>query len=873
MELLERDRFILDLARALREVEAGSGRTVLISGEAGIGKTALVQHYINAHRSTARILWGACEALFTPRPLGPLYDIARQTRSNLSELLSAQASRATIFSALLDELQRSAPLAIIVIEDVHWADEATLDMIKFLSRRIHQLPSLLIITHRDDELGAHHPLRSVLGDLPGASVTRLRLPALSEAAVIALAKQAQHSVEGLYAATGGNPFFVTEVLASHEQGVPATIRDAVLARAARLSSGARAVLDLASVVPAYVERWLLDTISPFDSALLDECVESGMLWLDNTQLAFRHELARIAVEDSLSPARRQSLHAQVLEALMTRATAQIPLSRLVHHATHAANGSVLVRFALAAAREAISLGAHREAVSQYATALNFAEQLGAEERANVLEDYAYQCYLTDRIDEAIHARLKALEIWRELSQHEKEGPTLRWLSRLSWFLGKKVDADAYASQAVGILERLPPGSELAMAYSNRAHLAMLVDETAATVEWGQRAIALAEKLGNSEIVAHALNNIGSALLNAGDRNGQTQLEKSLHISLTHGFEEHAARAYANLASCCVKFRVYADAMRYLNDGLQYCLDHDLDAWSLCMLVWRARCRLEQGYWQEAAEEASTVLNRSHVSTVFRIPALVTLARVRTRRGDPHVTELLDEARDLAMPTGELTCIAPVAAARAEAAWLSGEREQCAAAVRGAFELAVSHTNPWERGELSYWMWRAGELAHPPPMIAAPFAHHMASDWRAAASAWTQLGCPYERAMALADGDEAAQRAALEIFVQLDAGPAADIVRQKLRAQGVRSIPRGPRPTTRDNPAGLTARQMEVLTLMTEGLQNTEIATRLSTSPKTVDHHVSAVLAKLNVRSRAQAVIAAHQMGILPPQYRQSHEPK
>ena len=152
MELLERDRFIRDLARALHEVEAGYGRTVLISGEAGIGKTALVQQFINAHRRTARILWGACEALFTPRPLGPLYDIARQTRSNLSQLLSAQASRATIFSAFLDELQRSAPLAIIVIEDVHWADEATLDMIKFLGR-IHQLPSLLVITYRDGRGG------------------------------------------------------------------------------------------------------------------------------------------------------------------------------------------------------------------------------------------------------------------------------------------------------------------------------------------------------------------------------------------------------------------------------------------------------------------------------------------------------------------------------------------------------------------------------------------------------------------------------------------------------------------------------------------------------------------------------------------------
>ena len=872
MQLLERDQFVAIMTSALRDVEAGSGRMVLVTGEAGIGKTTLVRQFAERHSKDAHILWGACEALFAPRPLGPFHDIARQTRGSLAELLNAEASRARIFSAFLDEIQYATPIAMVVIEDVHWADEATLDAIKFLGRRIHQIPALLIITYRDDELGAQHPLRFVLGDLPGGSVIRLQLPSLSEAAVAALAEQAHHSAEGLYRATGGNPFFVTEVLACDEQGIPITVRDAVLARVARLSPGAREVLELASVVPARVERWLLDSVGPFDSVLLDECVDCGMLRLDNASVAFRHDLARMAVEDNLSPARRQHLHAQVLAALTSRKAGEIALSRLAHHARHSGDREAVLRFAPLAAKQAASLGAHREAVSHYAAALDYADRLPPEERAELLENYAYESYLTEQIEEAIKARQGALEIWRELSRPAKVGHSLRWLSRLFWWVGKNAEADAYAAQAVSVLERLPPDSELAMAYSNCAQLYMVADETAKAREWGQRAIVLAEQLGNNEILVHALNNVGTALMSIGETGGKAQVEKSLQIALANGFEEHAARAYTNLASIYVRKRAYADAMRYLRDGLRYTLERDLDSMAWYMVAWRARCHLEQGYWQEATDDAQMVLSRARVPPISKIHALVVLALVHLRKGDPDADALLDEARDLAMPTGEIQRIAPVLAACAEYAWLNGDLGRCLAGARRGFELATTHRNVWELDEFSFWMWRGGGLVEPPPGIATPFALQMTGQWQAAAGAWEQLGCPYEQAMALADGDEAGQRAALQILVPLGAAPLAEFVRQKLRARGARGIPRGPRPTTRENPVGLTMRQMEVLTLMAEGLHNTEIANQLSTSPKTVGHHVSAVLAKLNVRSRAEAVIAAHQLSLIS-QDRESHDTK
>ena len=304
MELLERDQDFEQLALLWRSATTGQGRTVLISGEAGIGKTALVEQFVSQHLQVARSLWGACDALFTPRPLGPLYDMAAQTQGALSKLLQRETPRSVLFSVFLDELQNSGSPAVVVIEDVHWADEATLELIKFLGRRLSRLPTLLILTYRDDELGRDHPLRAVLGDLPSTAVTRLRLPPLSEQAIIQLvrqAHQAQRSAQELYAITGGNPFFVTEVLSSASSDVPLTVREAVLARAARLPPAARTLLELVSVIPTRTERWLLDTVLEAAPLALEECLASGMLSLEGATLAFRHELARLAVESTLSP--------------------------------------------------------------------------------------------------------------------------------------------------------------------------------------------------------------------------------------------------------------------------------------------------------------------------------------------------------------------------------------------------------------------------------------------------------------------------------------------------------------------------------------------------------------------------------------------
>src|SRR5499427_596435 len=589
MELLERGEFFDALETILEAVAAGSGRVVLVSGEAGIGKTTLVEGFAEKHKTNARVFWGACDALFTPRPLGPLYDIAPQIQGELLTLLEQQAPRASIFSAVVDEIQKRQGRSIIVIEDVHWADEATLDLLKFLGRRISRIKAMLIITYRDDEVAPDHPLRLVLGDLPHRSVARLRLLPLSEASVDTLAERAGRRIEDLHEVTGGNPFFVTEALASKSTGIPSTIRDAVLSRAARLSPASRAVLELVSVVPARIQMWLLnDTIRP-NAGLLEECVSSGILRYEADAIAFRHELARRAIADSLSVHRRQSLHALVLAALVNRGFDAL-LARIVHHAAQAGNSAAVLKYAPVAARQAAALSAHRESASHYQIALQYAGELALEERAKLFEHRSYECFLTDQTEEALQARREALEIWKQLGNHLRQGDNLRWISRIHWFLGRGLEAETFGNEAVTVLEKLPPGPELAMAYSNRAQLHMLADKREQAVQWGSRAIELARSLGATDILVHALNNVGTAEYVGGNDEGLVKLEESLRLALANNFQEHAARAFTNIADTALRLRNYKLAMHYLDSCVAYTTEHDLLAAKLYMMAWRARAR-------------------------------------------------------------------------------------------------------------------------------------------------------------------------------------------------------------------------------------------------------------------------------------------
>ncbi len=837
--------------------EQGRGRLVLIAGEAGIGKTALVRAFCARERQ-GRVLWGACDALFTPRPLGPFVDIADEVGGELGAAVAEGAAAGALLGALTRSL-RARPPDIVVLEDLHWADEATLDVLRLLARRIEALPALVLVTYRDDELDPRHPLRIVLGELPSGSAARLALPPLSAQGVAELAGSIGVDPAELHRRTAGNPFYVTEVLAAADAGIPETVRDAVLARAARLDDRERALLDAVAIAPMRAELWLLSELADGGLDPLDGCLASGVLRAERDAVSFRHEIARVAVEEALAPHRRLALHRRALAAL-AEGTRADP-ARLAHHAEAADDADAVQRYAPAAGERAAMLGSHREAAAQFARALRHGAGLPSDRRAELLERRSYECYLTHDIAGAIEARRSALDEHRATGDTRRQGDAHRWLSRLAWFEGNST-AEEEARRAVDLLESLAPGRELAMAYSNMAQLRMLASDPPGATTWGERAIELAERLGETEIVVHALNNVGTAELEREMPDGVSKLERSLALALEAGLEEHVARAYTNLATCSVAIRAYAIGDRHLEAGIRYCAEHDLTLWADYMLGWRARSELDQGHWDAAAATATGVLAAPDAPVPTRITPLTVLGRLRARRGDPDPWAPLDEALELARGTGEVQRLAPVAAARAEAHWLAGESEAIAAETDPVLALEQSHR--WAGGELYVWRGRAGIVdTFERDAVAEPFRLEVAGDHEAAAERWTAMGCPYEAALALGHADDdAAQRRGLAVLQRLGAYPAARRVARSLRERGLRDVSRGPRAATRENPAGLTARELEVVALVAEGLRNAEIAGRLFVSEKTVAHHVSAILRKLGVATRSQAAAEAARLGIV-----------
>ncbi|HEU0291836.1 MAG TPA: AAA family ATPase [Anaerolineales bacterium] len=850
MALLERDLHLKALRSALGEADT-EGRVALVYGEAGIGKTALVEHFLNEHKTKRRILQGACDSLFTPRPLGPLYDIAFQTQGSLFSLLDSESNRTAIFSACLNELQEQP--TILVIEDVHWADEATLDLLKYLGRRIRQTTSLLILTYRDDEIGADHPLRMLLGDLSSSqALHRIPLSSLSRAAVYELSKNKQVDSFKLYRLTNGNPFFVTEVLAV-DGGIPETVRDAVLARAARLSAAARRLLEAAAVIGSRVEAWLLSNIAGEEYAHVEECIARGMLQSQGEMYAFRHVLVRQTILESIAPQRKLTLHRMALNALKDAPETPNDFARLVNHAQNTKDVNAILVYAPAAARQASAASSHREAAALYELALRYADSLPPAEHAQLLEAYMVELDFNNRVAENIMVIQKAIDLWASVGNRLRQGANLAYLAGRLYLFGRNTEAEQTSKAAIAMLEALPPSIELARAYKEQCYIRMMHDDYAEAIRWGEKAVALAERFEDKETLAHVYNYMGGAMLVTDYVHGRALMEKSLAVARQANLTFSISGALSDLGLMLAEVYQLADAERYLREGIEYAMDHDDDHHVVGMLTSQVLIQVYQGHWAEALENVSEVLQSPYLESETHTLALFALGRLRLRRGDSEAQAILEEALELALKADSIPRMGKVQAARAEGVWLrGGNYQRVLEETRLIYDLAMSKGHPWITGELAFWRWRVGEEISAPAWIAGPFALQIAGDWRGAAKEWQNRNCPYEQAMALMDGDEAAQLEALEIFEHLGARPIIEKLKQKMRAQGT-SVPRGPRPATRENPFGLTAREMEVLACLTQGLSNQAIAKRLSLSVRTVEHHTASILQKMGVQTRAEAV--------------------
>jgi DNA-binding CsgD family transcriptional regulator/tetratricopeptide (TPR) repeat protein len=856
--LLERDADLGRLHTLLSDAQAGRGRVAFVTGEPGIGKTSILNELVNA-ACGVRVAIGRCDALATPRALGPFADAARALG------IEVAPDRDRLLTQLVDEL-RDGPPTLLVIEDAHWADEATVEVLGMLGRRTPDLPLLLAVSYRDTVIGTGHPLVVVVGDLITAATTALVvLGPLSHTGVDELVARAgmsgQVSTHALYERTGGNPFFVTEALAAPGDDVPTTVRLAVLARAARLDRGARDVIDAIAIVPGHAERWLVDGICGCDDRSLDECVAAGMLVHGPDGYAFRHELARMAIWAEMPETTRRTLHATALAVLADQGG--VDPARLAHHAGAAGDETAIAMWSRIACREALARTAFREAVRHGEAALAFAPRLTPDHLAELRVDLARALVALVRFDDAYEHVRQAVDHWRRAGNERREADALVAMSAVMSALGRTEDSMQPIARAIELLERQPPGTELAQAYIRMTSAHMLARQRDAAAAWGAKAIALTTELADPTLKGRALIEAGIADVMDGRFEGLRLVNQAIDLGRTHRLPGLVAAGLMQIGSGCGEMRRYDLAVPACVEGVDVARTHHIETNRRYTQAWLARCRFDLGEWDDAERQAHDAL-AGRASPITRFVALNTAGWLRARRGDGDVWPLLDEALAIARQIAHLQRIWPSAVARAEAGWLEGSIADHVPLLEEVAELAGRCGHGIALGEIGLWLQRAGVVQAPLDGAAEPFASWVAGSPLAAAAQFRRMGCPYETASALVDaGDAASLQEAWATFDRLGAAPMKKRVALALSERGVHvGAQADGAPAPDGDSSGLTKRELDVLRLVSAGFSNPQIAAALYISRKTTEHHVSNILAKLRLANRTEAAAAAVRLGLV-----------
>lgn len=864
MPLLEREGLLEELASRLRAAANGRGSLVLLGAEAGAGKTAVVTEFARLQDGRAHVLIGGCDPLTTPRPLSPLIDIALDPRSRLSGSFAASAAPYELFTAIQRRMaDADFPLAL-VIEDVHWADEGTLDFLRFIGRRVESLPSLVVATYRDDEVGPQHPARPVIGELTvQPAATLLAVPPLSVEAVRELSGADAARAARIHRATDGNAFYVTEVIASGEE-VPRTVKEAVLARAARLGESARRVVEVVATAPRSLELTVALEVAGADPGAADEAVEAGVLLAEGGHLRFRHELARSAIEAVTPLGRQFEWHGAMVEILQR--SQPDDLARLAHHAARAHAWDLFVRFAPLAARQAAERGAHREAAQFLRLALERAQHVDRATEAELWAALAEEANVLDLHSEALAATERVVALRRELGDPDQLAVALGLLGYARFRAGQDDKVAAPVAEALATVEHRPDSLAKARTYVQAAMIGMFQRRYRQAVAASDKALELSRRLGDERLEARTLVALGAAEIVMGDaRRAVGILREARALAERVGAADVARLAVWMLGTGAGEARLYDEAEAALATLVAAAVDTDDDSALAYGVAWQARIAFERGDYDTAIALADRVPPRPGHGIIGPITALGAKGRAMVRRGEAGAAEALRQALTIS-PNAAMQYVWSPCCGLAELAWLEGREHEVPALLAPVLPLVMAADSPWARGEVSLWSWRAGALAEPLAGSAEPFAALVRGDWRLSAELWGAIGCPYERAFALAHGDEEAMRLAMAEFRRLGAAPAAARLAARMREIGVAHPPRGPRRRTRGHPAMLTARQAEVLELIVAGLTNAEIAARLAITAKTAEHHVSAVLAKLGAPNRARAVATALGLGLVAEEH-------
>lgn len=857
VELLERGRELGALQDAVAAAASGSGSVVVVTGDAGVGKSVLTAAAVAD--APARVLWSGCDPLSTPRPLGPFRDVADDL--GLGDLAQDLGQLAQVCEQIYAAL-RDTP-TVLVVEDLHWADAASVEVLRFLARRVESIPLALLVTTRDHEVGAAHPARGLLGDVARLdSCERLPLSALSREAVTALVGETSLDPARVHVLTGGNPFFVTEIAKQPERPLPVSVRDAVLARIADVSAEDLQTLHLVAAAPERVADRLLPALG-VDLPTLQRLDATGLLAPAGGGVGFRHELARLAVESTIPPGGAAPLHRRLLDAHEEVGIRDPAV--LTHHAVGAGDADRAVAYATAAADQATKAGSHTDAAAFLQTALDHLDGTESDlTRAQLQQKLGLEQYMTSRLSEAIGNIEATFPLWSAAGDHISLASAHDSVAVLEYYNGRRQKAEAHAVRAADVAAEAGAREVFAGSRVTRAYLAAQRSEFDVALTACADAAAVADATGNDGLAVRAGLFDAIVRLAQGDVTQRDVVATSIETARERGLDELASTGFSNMAYHDVEHRRLREAGEVLERSLPFAAERDIPICSHWQTGVRSRLHLLRGRWDAALEDAAVVLAQRGMALGTMWPFLVS-SLVPLRRGtEPPVEEPLEAAWQLAESLDEPVRRLPLLSAMAELGWMTGDVDARVTGL-GVDELARLSDTPgagWALGDLAVWLYRLGLSFQRPAELAEPYRLSLDGQHAEAAHWWHDAGDPFAEAMALGDSPDPELRIrGVELLDGLGATATADRRRVDMRADGIDGVPARPRQSTRANPGGLTNRQLEVARLMARGLTNAEISAQLFISPKTTDHHVSAVLTKLGVSSRRDVMLQSEELAL------------
>jgi len=861
--LVERETELARLSEIWEGVPKTGGRVALICGEAGIGKSSLVTHFLNEVLVDTNFTKGLCDPMATPRPMGPVLEIQTQLKPTLAH--NETVSQRSPTDETYAYFQRITEPTVVFLEDLHWADQGTLDWFKFFGRRISGLPLLLIVSFRDDEVTAVHPLSSAIGQVPTANYHRIQMPPLSIEGIKELGLPEGINPEELYKVTNGNPFFVTEILNARDKSgdVPQSVKDAVNSRINRLPRKLQGFLELASCHPTSIRTEILQELhGDTYTSELAEATRLKFLIAVQGHFRFRHELARRATYARLSASERQLAHKKIMAALLAQSGDSFKIDEILHHADGAQNADKVIEYAPLAAREAAQLGAHREAAKHLAAAIGYIDAAPTEVAAQIYEDWAYEAGLALGIDDGvIEARRLAITLWRALGRSDKVGENLRWLSRLHWYRGEATKAHNYVDEAINVLNDDEISAGKAMSFAVRAQFLMLQDNMEGAISWGEKSLEMARSVNAREVEVHALNTVGTARLFRGDIDGEELMIESLELAKDLALHEEVARVYTNLSEYAVETRQFERAEKLINEGLAFDQKHDLDSWTYYLMGRQAQLRLGQQKFRQCCDIANGILKRDNQTLLMQLPAKIVRSRALLRLGESSAHKAIEDALSDALSVDEIQYTSVVHAISIEKAFKKNDVEL---ATYHFNEIAQNMTNRLSADKWSdvlIWGYFAGVSQ------ALPKGYEFSKglqllyegDYGLAAENFDTDLMNYEAAWCrVLSGNESLTRQADSFFSEIGALGSQKSLRRMVESRGTKvalsAMVRGPNKTTREHAYGLTAKEQMVLVKIAEGASNGDIAKHLSRSIRTIENHVSSILSKLNASNRVEVIL-------------------